>query len=155
MLAPSLILLVLTAEPVELFRIERSKNANVVVYEATALEAKEPVKASWILLAGSGRRESLSFFEKVAAYGFEVRLADDGASAVLKLKALKGRELTVVKRGGRLAAIGLIDGEEAVLERVFVTTDERGAVPSVKSIELFGVDARSGAPLSEKIVAGK
>ena len=152
MLVPSLMLLILTAEPAELFRIERSKNANVVVYEATALEA---VTASWILLARGGQRESLSFFEKMLAYGFEVQLAHDGASAVLKLKALKGRALKVVKRGGRLAAVGKIDGVEAVLERVFVTTDERGAVPSVKSIELFGVDAQSGEPRTEKIVAGK
>jgi hypothetical protein len=162
MFTSSFLLLALAAEPAgnELFRIERSKNANVVVYEAkpgakTALDVSEPVTASWLLLAKKGQRESLSFFEKLLAYGFEVRVAEDGASAVLKLKALKGRTLRVVQRGARLAAVGMIDGADAVLERVFVTTDEGGAVPKVKSIELFGVDAVSGAPRSERIVAGK
>ena len=52
-----------------LFIIERSKNANVVHYDArlTAdgkLDPKEPVIAYWVLLAGNGRREKLSWIEK-------------------------------------------------------------------------------------------
>lgn len=161
MIPASLLLVLLSAEPAtELFRIERSKNANVVVYEAkagkdTALDKRDPVSASWILLAKNGERESLGFFEKAFAYGFDVKLAAGAESAVLTLKALKGRTLKVVKRGERLAAVGWIGGSEAVLERVFVTTDERGAVPKVTSIELFGADALSGARLTEKIVTGK
>ena len=47
-----------------LFIIERSKNANVVHYDArlTAdgkLDPKEPVIAYWVLLAKDGRREKL------------------------------------------------------------------------------------------------
>ena len=143
-----------SATTTELFRIERSKNANVVVYEGTksALSKKDPISASWILLAKDGARQRLTFFEKVLAYGFEVELADDAETAALRLKALKGRALKVLKRAGQLVAIGKIGGSDAVLQRVYVTTDESGAVPSVTSIELFGVDAETGAPCTEKIL---
>lgn len=111
----ALVIALVSAQPTELFRIERSKNANVVVYEAeagaqSALAKKDPISASWILLAKDGKRARLSFFEKVLAYGFEVDLADDAESAALRLKALKGRPLKVLNRGGHLVAIGKISG---------------------------------------------
>jgi hypothetical protein len=61
-----------------LFTIERSKNANVVHYDArlTAdgeLDPKEPVIAYWIRLAEDGRREELSWIEKKKAYGFTIK----------------------------------------------------------------------------------
>lgn len=159
-----LLLSLLSAAPVdcssELFRIERSKNANVVVYEArpgssSPLDPDEPVTASWILLARDGKRQSLNFFERLVAYGFDVKLAPLAQSALLKLKALKGRTLRVALRNGCLAAFGVIDGVETVLKRVFVTTDERGATPTVLSVELFGVDPATGEARTEKLVAGK
>ena len=159
-----LLLAVLSAAPaqcpVELFRIERSKNANVVVYEArpgskTALDPDEPVTASWVLLASKGQRQSLNFFERLFAYGFEVKLGPLAQNALLTLKALKGRTVRVALREGCLAAFGLIAGVETVLKRVFVTSDEHGATPKVLSIELFGVDVVTGETRSEKLVAGK
>lgn len=145
--------LVLTADPAacEVFRIERSKNANVVLYEADGdLEHDEPVKASWLMLAKNGERQKLTFFEKLVAYGFEVRARREGGRE-LRLKALKDRALRLVKRGACLAAVGVIDGGEAVLQRVYVTTDEGGAVPKVLSVELFGVDVATGAPRVERL----
>ena len=61
-----------------LFIIERSKNANVVHYDArlTAdgnLDPKEPVIAYWVLLAKDGGREKLSWIEKKKAYGFTIK----------------------------------------------------------------------------------
>jgi len=61
-----------------LFIIERSKNANVVHYDArlTAdgkLDPKQPVIAYWIMLAKEGRREELSWIEKKKAHGFHIK----------------------------------------------------------------------------------
>ena len=162
MVSSALLLLVVVSTecPKELFRIERSKNANVVVYEGNAgkqtpIDEDQPVSASWLLLASTGQRAGLKFFEKLLAYGFEARVVEKGQSATLTLKALRGRPLKVVQRAGCLAAVGSIDGAQAVLKRVYVTTDERGATPKVTGIELFGVDAVTGAERTEKIVAGK
>ena len=58
-----------------LFIIERSKNTNVVHYDArlTAdgkLDPEEPVIAYYVMLAEDGRRKELSWIEKKMAYGF-------------------------------------------------------------------------------------
>ena len=156
-----LLFVVLSAEcPKELFRIERSKNANVVVYEGnpgtqTPLDVEKPVSASWLLLASTGERAGLKFLEKLLAYGFDARVVEKGQSATLTLKALRGRPLKVVQRQGCLAAVGFIDGAEAVLKRVFVTTDERGAAPKVTGVQLFGVDAATGVERTEQLIAEK
>lgn len=146
--------------PRELFRIERSKNANVVLYETNPgkgaeLNPDEPIVASWQLLATTGQRESLSFFERLFAYGFEARLAPSGASCSLTLKALKGRTIRVANRGDCLSAFAVIGGSDAVLQKIFVQTDERGPAPAVQYIELFGVDVATGEPRYEKVLRGK
>ena len=66
------------AETQPLFIIERSKNANVVHYDARLnadgkLDPKEPVIAYWIMLAEDGRREDLNWIEKKKAYGFDIK----------------------------------------------------------------------------------
>lgn len=146
--------------PRELFRIERSKNANVVLFEVkegqgTTFDPDEPITASWLLLATTGKRESLTFFERLLAYGYSARLAPSGASCSLTLKALKDRTIRVENRGPCLAPLAVIDGAEAVLQKIFVKADERGPGPAVQYIELFGVDAVSGAPRYERVQRGK
>jgi len=55
-----------------LFRIERSKNANVVQYDAQLtpegkLKPEKPVIAYWIMNANSGEKEDLNWVEKKMA----------------------------------------------------------------------------------------
>lgn len=140
----------------ELFRIARSKNANVVVYEAKLsslghLDPEAPVSASWLMLAAQGQREALTFLERTLAYGFEVRAASTGAGYLLKLRALEGRAVRVVETAACPAALASIGGREGILRRVFVKAQERALAPSVEYIELFGVEASTGAPLYERI----
>jgi len=157
-----LVLALLSADPprcpTELFRIERSKNANVVLYEVQAspsgeLQPDAPVVASWLMLADRGQREALTFFERRAAYGFDVERLKDGVA--LSLKALARRPIQVRRHGACHAALSAIDGHDAVLQRIFVTSDERPLIPEVLSIELFGVDAVTGAALHETITAAR
>ena len=61
-----------------LFVIERSKNANVVNYDAVLtdegkINENKPIDAYWLLYAyKNGEREELSAFDK-KAYGFKVK----------------------------------------------------------------------------------
>lgn len=160
---PALVLaLALTADPApcaaELFRIERSKNANVVLYEAkrgkdAPLDPHEPVTASWLLLATSGAREPLGFFERAFAYGFGVRAAGAGGFA-LTLTAFKDREVRVAPHGSCARATTTIAGRDAVLARLFVQADDSGPVPKVQWVDLHGTDAETGEALSERLVPG-
>lgn len=137
-----------------LFRIERSKNANVVQYDAVLesadkLDRREPVVCYWVLFAEDGRREPISSFER-RAYGFKVAPELSG-SWLLYLAATSERSIRVVRWQGRWVAQVLIGGRSAVLSRIYVTTDERGLIPSVRSVDLFGLDMVTGLPSSERL----
>ncbi len=139
----------------ELFRIERSKNANVIVYELRrrpdgTVDRAEPVRASWIMLAAGGGREDLNLLERTLAYGFDVKEATPGW--ILTLKAERKRPLHVREAAGCLQAMAAIGGRLGALKRVYVKADDRQLIPPVEYVDVFGVDPDSGAALHERIV---
>jgi hypothetical protein len=138
-----------------LFHIERSKNANVVVYDArlTAdgrLDAGDPVVAYWMELARDGRRKKLSGIERRFAYGFKARFVDDD-TVVLKMAAKIGRQITVDVAAGQPRAIIEIAGHRSVLDRVYVQSTGKGPWPSVEFLDVFGVDLETGVDRRERI----
>lgn len=146
-----------TACPAELIRIARSKNANVVVYEANrtasgGLDPDDPVRASWIMLAEQGQREGLNFFEKLFAYGFDVRSAAPDRGYVVRLHAKKDQVIRVVEHQGCPAAMSDIGGHPGILKRIYVQADDGQLIPEVLYVELFGIDPVTGAALYQKIV---
>jgi len=140
-----------------LFIIERSKNANVVHYDArlTAdgeLDPKEPVIAYWVKLAKDGRREELSWIEKKKAYGFDLKPDPEVKGYKMTLVADPQRPLTVRKEGDAVRAEGIIDGRPAVLEKMFIKSSDGLIGPKVEHIELYGKDLETGENCYQKIV---
>jgi hypothetical protein len=112
---------------------------------------EQPVTAYWVMHESGGQRESLSWVERQFAYGWEV-IGPVGADGfVFKLSALAARPIRVVRRAAGFAALVSIRDRPSYLERVYVQTREGGAFPKVLYIELFGRDAASGKPVSERI----
>jgi hypothetical protein len=145
-----------TAGPiyVPLFHIERSKNANVVQYDAVLeqvdkLDPRRPVICYWILKAEDGRREGLTALDR-RAYGFKVA-PERGGSWLLYLNATSDRSIRVLRWQGRWVAQIVIGGRSAVLERIYVATDESGLIPSVRWVDLYGVDMENGRKLTERL----
>ena len=68
-------------QSVNLFRIERSKNANIVQYDVNIVNGEisrdNPVESYWVLLAGDGSRQNINAFQR-RAYGFRVSHNPDG-----------------------------------------------------------------------------
>jgi hypothetical protein len=144
--------------PAELFRVARSTNANVVVYEANldeagGIDAREPVRAVWLMNAGDGRREDLTFLERSLAYGFDVRAAAPHPGFWLTLKAQEKRPIHVRDHDGCPCAFTTISGRSALLRRIYVQAGGGGLLPSVRSVTLFGSDAETGDALHETIGA--
>src|SRR3972149_1101371 len=88
-----------------LFIIQRSKNANVVHYDAqlTAdgkLDPKEPVIAYWVMLAKDGRREELNWIEKKKAYGFDIKPDPSGNGYRMTVGACPKRGVAGGRQGG-------------------------------------------------------
>lgn len=140
-----------------LFFIQRSKNANIVRYDAQlnkdgTLNSKEPVIAYWILQAEDGRREPLNLLERTKAYGFDIQSDGSGTSYHMKLAAFPKREIRVYTHGDGVKAVMVINGKPAYLEKVFIDSKEGLVLPTVLYVELFGTDVSTGEKRYEKIL---
>lgn len=156
-LLPSAAGLCTARRDVALFYIERSKNANIVRYDARlmpdgALDAKQPVVGYWVLLADKGQRKDLSWLEKKKAYGFNVEPDKGGKGFVMLFKPMHERPIHVYKDGDFVRAELAIGGKPGFLDKLFIKSEEGAWLPKVIYIELFGKDTTTGKPLYEKII---
>jgi hypothetical protein len=139
-----------------LFQIERSKNANIVAYDARvrpdgSLDEAKPVEAYWVKLASDGSRAKLTAIQRRMAYGFKTRFDADG-TLVIKMAAEIDREIKVTRLGGEWRALVDIDGAPAVLDRIWVQAQDHKLWPTVEWVDLHGTDARTGNERTERIV---
>jgi len=146
--------------PAHLFVIERSKNANVVVYDANLgstghFDSSKPVVVYWLLSGDKDRREKLTRMEQDHAYGVVVTSGSASGTYALAFKALRKRHMTLRMLNGCPVVTTSIDGKKGILRRLFVQSKEGAALPKVEYIELFGESKDTGAPLYEKFVPGK
>jgi hypothetical protein len=141
-----------------LFRIERSKNANVVQYDARVqadgdLDRQDPVDAYWLRLASDGDRKELTWIQKTGAYGFSTRWIDGGATLELDIAADIERTIEVVRDDGAWRARCRIDGRPAWIERIFVQSEKALIGSKVVHIDFAGIDVETGERLTERLVA--
>ena len=140
-----------------LFIIERSKNANVVHYDARLtddgkLDPKEPVIAYWALLAGDGRREELNWIEKKLAYGFTVKPDPSVYGYKMTLVAAPEKQIAVKKEKDAVHAEAVINGRPSVLEKLYINASDGLTGPKVHYIEVYGKDLQTGEARREKMV---
>ena len=129
-----------------LFIIERSKNANLVVYylnfeDDGSLNEKEPVRVQWESFGWTDQPTSngISWLEKKAAYGFSsVKVGDDEYE--LTLVALPQRKATLKRTAqGEYAVYLTIDSKEVILRKLYVSTTQGFVgLPKVHYVDLFG-----------------
>jgi hypothetical protein len=145
-----------------LFVIQRSKNTNEVHYflrvdDRCRLASDTPVSAVWKLLAVSpDKTASLSVFDQLAYGVAQQHVADNEVS--FSLKALEQKRITARVTGppqsGPCTAQTQTDiqGQRAVLERIYVQTEEGWLKPKVLYVDVFGtsVDARA-TPVQERL----
>ena len=140
-----------------LFIIERSKNANVVHYDARltpegALDPKEPVAAYWVMLAEDGRHEGLNVVERHKAYGFDIRFDASKKLWVMTLAAYRKREIIVRQIEGGARAEMVIADRPSAFEKMYIHSTEGLLLPKVNYIEFFGKDLETGEKRYEKFV---
>jgi hypothetical protein len=76
-----------------LFYIQRSSNANTVVYDANFLPNKslnpsQPVHTYWIRFADNGQKEELNFIQRTLAYGLYTNKIKNEERVILPLKVV-------------------------------------------------------------------
>lgn len=140
-----------------LFHIERSKNANIVQYDAQVAEdgklfRKEPVVAYWIRLNEQGQKQELNWLQKTFAYGFNTDIDKSREKAEVNMKADVGQVIKVVRDGDKFRAIITIDGAPSYFEKMYIDSKRKGLSVDVYYVELFGEDIKTGEARYEKIV---
>ena len=138
-----------------LFRIERSKNKNIVQYDACLLQNNNvseanPVYAYWVL--ANGQKEELNIVESKQAYGIESKEKLGENKFRILLGALKDREIIIQKMKGDYKALVRINGKLSILERVYVKSEEQViGFPKVHYIDLFGRILQTNQPIKERM----
>ena len=138
-----------------LFKIERSKNANIVQYDVQMkadgrLDPKKPVVAYWVRHAKEGQKEDLKWIERNFAYGFRTKYNGKTNTASMEMVAKINREINVLEVQGEYRAETIIDGQSAYLEKIFIISKGKGASTKMTSMELFGKDVKTGENRYEK-----
>jgi len=138
-----------------LFRIERSKNKNIVQYDACLLKNNDvsdsnPIHAYWVL--ANGKNEELSAIESRQAYGIESKEKLGKNEYRVSLAALKDRDITVKQIKGDYKALVKINGESSILQKVYVNSEEQTlGLPKVHYVEIFGRSIKTNKPVEERI----
>jgi hypothetical protein len=145
------------AENKNLFKIERNKNANVVMYDVILdssgeIDKKNPLDAYWLLYANQGQRQEIKGFEK-KAYGYTVT-ENGNNSYTLVLQAVKDRPIKIILVNGTPKAEILINNEPAYLSSVYVQASDT-LIPKVHYLLLKGINPSTGEQVTEKIIKNK
>jgi hypothetical protein len=140
-----------------LFRIERSKNANIIQYDAQVrpngkLDKKNPVVGYWIRLAEQGQIKELSWLQSKFAFGFDADLDADHEGVSLDMTADLGRPIDVQRYGQEYKAIVDIDGKLSQLEKIYIHATGKGLSTTVNYMDLHGMDLASGEATYQRIV---
>ena len=146
--------------PEHLFVIERSKNANIVVYDANRgprgdFAASEPVVAYWLLAGEKGKREQLTAVERERAYGFDIAPGDTPGTFSMALRADPKRRLTLRVLNDCPVVTASIGDRDGILQKLFVQSKEFLFLPKVEYVAFFGQDVATEKPLYEKFVPTK
>lgn len=147
-----------TTQP--LFHIERTKNANILYYEARInaageLEAKDPIKTYWIMWAkdSTGKTtEGMNFIERAKVYGYNIKPDSTEKVYNMTLKPFKDRLIRVYMKDGTARAEMSINHRPAFFERMFIYGKGDSKPDSIK---LYGADIESGEKIMELFLPNK
>jgi hypothetical protein len=140
-----------------LFHIERSKNSNIVQYDAQLdengnLHSKEPVTGYWIRHNEQGQVEKLSWAQKKLAYGFKIKLNSEKNTAKMDMAANLGRSITIKRADNDYKAVTDIDGVASYLDKIYIQSSGKGLSTKVDYIDLFGKSVTSQNDQYERFI---
>ncbi len=139
-----------------LFHIERSKNLNIVCYDiklnsSGEWDVSDPIKVYWVNREENpGKTNGLSAIQKKLAYGYKL-LSHDKNSCTISLHACPDKHITIKINEKTYCCQISINGQEAELKKVYVKSSDNNSL-KVEYVELFGIDLKTGNPISEKII---
>jgi len=145
-------------EPNQLFYVQRSPNANTVVYVARLdakgnIDSRNPVEAFWRKFNIDGGKKNLNFIERMMAYGVRVATGKAGQPVTFTIAALPQRKLTLGWDEHHHPQATLAVGNRTVkLAYVYLQVEESGLTPDVPSLDIVGTDIANGKAVHEHLI---
>ena len=151
---------ILLAEELEhqpLFKIERSKNANIIQYDAQIgpdgkLLKKEPVIGYWIRLAEQGQVKQLTWIQRTFAFGFKAKYHSASDTATVDMVADIGQPITVRRVDGEYMATVNIEDQPSQLLKMYIQAHGKGMTVKVEYVDIFGKDLETGEDTYARII---
>ena len=145
------------SDPGQVFYLQRSSNANTVVYAARftqdgKLDPREPLVAYWRRFNTTGEQLPLKMIEDSFAFGVRSRATSD--PDVFRIHIVSYSERPAILRlvePGRAELLLPVGGRTMRMAYAYAEVDESGLMPSVREVLVMGHDADSGKPLVERI----
>lgn len=145
-------------EPGQVFYLQRTGNANTVVYTANfdtggRIDSADPVEIFWRRFAEDGRRKKLGFLERILAFGVRIwpdRKAPGTYRAhLVSYPALKVR----VDQPAPGAARALLDisGRPAQLDCIYIELLSSTFIPEIGHIEIVGRALDGGERITQRL----
>ncbi len=141
---------------VELFQIERSRDANKIYYEVNldqdgTLNDKEPIMIYWIKHEEEGQKTPLTWIQTRLAYGLEY-LEINKEAAEFRFVSYKDRKLFLRKVDNNYAVFVASEEGEVILQKVFVKlVGNSFFFPSIPYVDLYGSDPITHQQIKETI----
>ena len=141
-----------------LFYIQRSGNANTIVYDASfmahqKLDKKKPINIYWIRYTDGGVREGLSFIQRNLAYGVSVNSLGENNFEFHLVSYARKKFTLELDSNGRPRARAEVNGKQMVIRRIYVSIEKSSLwslAPKVQYVDFYGTDPWSGKPMFEK-----
>jgi hypothetical protein len=145
-------------DPNIVFYIQHSTSPNTVVYAARLAAAgqfdpQHSIDVFWRRYTSGGERTPLSFVERLFAYGVKVSPIAPGTETVTAtLVSYPEKPITIdFDDHSQPRAMIQMGEHRARAVYAYVDVDESGLFPSVRQVDVFGIDALSGRVIHELI----
>jgi hypothetical protein len=145
-------------EPNQLFYVQRSPNANTVVYAARLdahgeIDRANPVEGFWRKFNIDGSKQSLNMIERMMAYGVRADRAAPGKPVTFAIAALPERKFTAtLDAQHKPQALTQIGSHTVKVAYIYLQVKEGGLMPDVPALDLFGTDIATGKAVHEHLV---
>lgn len=142
----------------QVFFVQRSMNANTIVYVARLngtgrLDGRRPIDVYWRRFNDDGERMELSFLERNAAFGVKtIEISQTPQRFSVHVVSYPDRKAMLSVVNGRPQLEGKIAGEPARLISAYLHLDETGSMPRVVRVDLLGQSLATGAEIEESFI---
>ncbi|WP_216665311.1 DUF4833 domain-containing protein [Pseudoruegeria sp. HB172150] len=147
-------------EPNQIFYLQRSINANTIVFTARydgdgQLVFPDAAEIYWRRYGDAGERMPLKPIEKILAFGMQIRKRPEPDQYTVWLNPLPQLSMLLMQTApGQAQLLGRIGGQTARAVYAYAEVDDTGLIPRVNGLSLHGVLPDGGAISEYFSVAG-